>query len=496
MPLDSGDLGFLTRIDRSSRVVLGGILEAYLKTDQLQDYRAYPKQAAFHLAGQRYTHRLLRAGNQVGKSLSCGAEVAMHLTGEYPRWWRGKRFDFPIIAWCASETADATRDNPQRVLLGLPNELGTGMIPKRCITPMLGKGKGVADAYDYLRIRHRSGGLSMLRFRNYAQKRNAWQGPPVNLVWYDEEPPADIYGEGIARTMAVGGISIMSFTPLMGHTEVVQKYDDAKDDAMADLHTTEMTIYDAQHYTAAEIEQKIANTAEHERDARILGKPMLGSGRIFTEPESEIVVDPFVIPEEWVVLGGLDIGASDHPTAAIKMAWDRDNDVVYITKDYRRKNLVPSDVWLTLRRWGHMLKWAWPKDALQHEAGTGRAVIELYKDEGMRALPDHAAFAASRRKTRGGGGNRGALVSSTVSPERGVLEMQTRMKEGGWKVFSNCEYWLEEYRMYHRKDGKIVKKNDDCLDASRYAMMMLRYATVAKKPKPRRREESDWQAGV
>jgi hypothetical protein len=41
-----------------------------------------------------------------------------------------------------------------------------------------------------------------------------------------------------------------------------------------------------------------------------------------------------------------------------------------------------------------------------------------------------------------------------------------------------CErFWtLPEFRLYHRKDGKVVKEHDDLLSATRYAIMMLRHA--------------------
>lgn len=486
-----GRLGWLTDIERPSRVALGGLLTQFLQTDQLQDYLAYPKQAEFHAAGRKYSHRLIRAGNQTGKTHSCGAEVAYHLTGEYPDWWTGKRFDYPIIAWATGETAEATRDNPQRVLLGLPKQLGTGLIPKRCLTQMMGRSRATADAIDFIMIRHISGGLSMLRFRNYSQDRRAWQGPPVQVVWFDEEPREDIYAEGLARTMAVKGITLMSFTPLLGFTTVVKKYIDAEGEPeTSDLHTTQMSIFDAGHYSEEERQQRIANTAKHERGARIFGDPLLGSGRIFPYDDELVMCDPFEIPDHWVSLASIDPGTT-HPTAAVKGYWDRDNDVVYIVKEYRRSNLTPSEHWLTLRRWGMNLKWAWPKDALQTEKNTGEAVIDRYREEGMKALPEHAQYKASRRK---GGGNRGTALS-TVSVERGLIDMDERITQGGLQVFKTCPLWFAEFKMYHRKDGKVVKEDDDLMDATRYLVMMLRYFGLEKKKKRVKNRDIDWRLG-
>ena len=47
------------------------------------------------------------------------------------------------------------------------------------------------------------------------------------------------------------------------------------------------------------------------------------------------------------------------------------------------------------------------------------------------------------------------------------------------RVFASLDRWFEEFRLYHRKDGKIVKLQDDLMAATRYALMMLRHAARA-----------------
>jgi hypothetical protein len=50
-------------------------------------------------------------------------------------------------------------------------------------------------------------------------------------------------------------------------------------------------------------------------------------------------------------------------------------------------------------------------------------------------------------------------------------------------VFRHLHDWWEEFRLYHRKDGRVVKEHDDLMAASRYALMSLRFAkTIGKKP--------------
>jgi hypothetical protein len=41
------------------------------------------------------------------------------------------------------------------------------------------------------------------------------------------------------------------------------------------------------------------------------------------------------------------------------------------------------------------------------------------------------------------------------------------MKTGKFKVFNTLLDWFEEFRLFHRKDGKVVKEGDDLLAAKR-----------------------------
>jgi hypothetical protein len=73
----------------------------------------------------------------------------------------------------------------------------------------------------------------------------------------------------------------------------------------------------------------------------------------------------------------------------------------------------------------------------------------------------------------------------TSGLEAGVADMLDRMQTGRLKVFTHLSDWFEEFNLYHRKEGLIVKLNDDLMSATRYAMMMKRFAsTIAKRIAP------------
>lgn len=267
----------LTTLEKQELITLHDERERRRARRKLDFYTPYPKQYDFHAAGRTERQRLLMAGNRLGKTWSAGSEVAMHLTGRYPQagqvffptedelrftartadpdsaeymhacgflenlgrlgmfgadcypnGWPGRRFSRPISAWVAGKSGRDTRDIVQAILLGDPEDtsmLGTGTIPFDCIDfNGLAKISGVPNAYDTALIHHESGGKSTLGFKSYEQGRERWQGTARDLVWFDEEPPLQIYLEGVTRTNDRNGIAMLTFTPLLGMSEVVRLF--------------------------------------------------------------------------------------------------------------------------------------------------------------------------------------------------------------------------------------------------------------------------------
>ncbi len=411
-------------------------------------------------------HNYLAGGvahHNCGKTLAAAHEVAYHLTGDYPDWWPGAEWDYAVTGWAASETSQGTRDSVQRLLLGPPGAWGTGTIPGDRIVDIRRAASAVPDCVDTVTVRHASGGLSRLVFKTYDQGRARWQAESLDFVWFDEEPDEDIYFEGTTRTNATRGISFLTFTPLKGMSKVVKRFLKEKAPGTFVVH---MTLDDAGHYTP---EQRAAITAKypaHEREARARGIPAMGSGLIYPVTEESITIKPFRVPDHWARICGIDFGW-DHPTAVVWLAWDRDTDVVYVTDVHKAKEQTPVFHAAAIKARGDWIPVAWPHDGLQHDKGGGAPLSDQYRKQGCKMLPEKATHPPEPGEDEGTGGN-------TV--EAGVLALLDRMQTGRLKVFSHLSDWFEEVRMYHREDGKIVKDDDDVLDATRYAHMMLRFA--------------------
>ena len=234
--LDSQTLPNLSRLSLDQKRELLELLEAKERLraeNKIREYypasgplrrELYPRHMEFFSSGATHRERCFMAGNRVGKTEGAGGyETVLHLTGDYPDWWEGKRFTKPIVGWAAGDTNETTRDIIQRKLVGPHGYEGTGLIPKSKIiktTPRSGIPGAILDIY----IEHVSGGTSVLTLKSYEQGRKKFQGTEIDLVWLDEEPPEDVYSECVTRTMTTGGIVYLTFTPLEGLSNVVKSF--------------------------------------------------------------------------------------------------------------------------------------------------------------------------------------------------------------------------------------------------------------------------------
>jgi phage terminase large subunit-like protein len=434
-------------------------------TNRMAFYEPYEYQKKFHNA--KAQQRLLMAGNRIGKSF-CGAmEMAFHLTGQYPDWWNGRRFNRPIRAWAGGASNETTRDICQKELVGQPDDpsaKGTGSIPLKYIGETVRKA-GVPNALNSLVIKHVTGGWSRLAFKAYEMGKEKWMGESLDVIWLDEEPPSSIYTQSLTRTADKGGIVYMTFTPENGMTETVAQF-------VNDLRDGQALIQagwdDAPHMTDTVRDQILAALPPHERKMREQGIPQLGSGLVFPLPESQMVCDPIEIPTYWPRICGIDFGW-DHPTAAAWVAWDRDSDIIYIYDTYAMsQEAVPIHA-SAIKSKGNWIPVIWPMDGRQADKGSGKSLTEQYRSEGVNMTREHFSNPPQQGQKEGSGGN---------SVEAGVQEIYTRLMTNRLKIFNNQSKLLEELRMYHRKDGKIVTKNDDVISAMRYAVMSVRKARI------------------
>jgi len=455
-------------------------LELLEALDRRKTYRAfeyfepYPKQREFFALSATKREIMLTAGNQQGKTHAGAYKAAVHLTGEYPAWWTGRRWDRPTRGWICGETSLSVRDTQQKKLCGEPGvdaDFGTGMIPKAAFVDKPSLSRGVTDAYDTIQVRHKSGGISVARFKSYEQGRAKFQGETLDWIWDDEECPYEIYLEQLARITATQGLIYTTYTSMLGETKLTERF---HKEESPDRAVVTMGLKDALHIPPEDHEKIIAQYPEYQRVARIYGGIMRGEGRVFTMPEAAITEPPVeYIPPYWRKLWGFDFGIG-HPFGAVLILWDLDTDTIHVHHAIRMSDTLPLQHWQAVKLIGADVPIAWPKDGADREKTTGQPLAAAYKKHGARMLDAPATW-----------------PDGSMSTEAGISEMDERMKTGRFKVAAHLSEWFEEYRNYHRKDNLIVKTKDDLMSATRIAIMMKRYArSVALGSEQARRGQS------
>lgn len=424
----------------------------------------YDWQREFIDATAQYHECCLCAANQIGKTFTGTYIDAVHLTGEYPEGWEGHKFNRQITMWGLGYSMEKTRDLLQRALFGeyVNGQFQGGLVHKDKIISWE-SATGTPNAMRTVRVRHISGGISVCQFWSYSQGQHAIMGDVVDWVHIDEEPvDQKIRPQVLTRTAngdkGRGGRVIYTFTPENGRTDLVVQF---MDNPSSSQFFMMKGWADAPHMTEEKRERLLKAYPEHQRDMRTKGVPMLGHGRIYDMAEEFIVCDSFEIPDHFFVINGMDFGW-DHPQAHIQLVEDRDNDMFYLTRAYKSRQQSANDAWGAVKGWSEGVPVAWPHDGLQHEKGRDGGVQQMqhYKDAGFKMLYEHAQWPT--------GGN---------AVEAGIYELNDLFSKGKLKIFRGLRPIIDEVLQYHRDEkGKIVKANDDALDAVRYAYMMRRFA--------------------
>ncbi len=433
-----------------------------------------PKHKAFFDASSSYNEVLFLAGNRVGKSVAGAYALSCHLTGEYPDWWEGRRFDKPITAWAVGKDARAVRDTLQKELLGPIGEWGTGMIAAH----RLGKAfalQGTPQAIDIIKIRHKNGGWSELGFKNYQQDIGSFMGTSRDVILCDEEVPIEIYNECNIRTATTKGLMLLTFTPLNGLTPLVVNFckradylvgakplvamdqEDGFDGEGAEQvvgATTSKAViqagWDDVPWLDAETKQRLLDdTPLYLREARSKGLPSQGAGNVYQVPVEELLVTPFTIPDSWPRMFALDVGWNK--TAALWGALDPSTDTLYIYDEHYMGMELPSTHAFAIMSRGKGIPGVFDPAARGRSPNDGKRLIQDYKDMGLTLFP------------------------AINEVDSGILAIQQRAAVKKLRIFKTCINVQKEWMLYSRdKNGKIIKENDHALDALRYIINNLR----------------------
>jgi hypothetical protein len=224
------------------------------------------------------------------------------------------------------------------------------------------------------------------------------------------------------------------------------------------------------HLNESVMEQILSSYSPHEREMRRYGRPSIGSGLVFPLSEDKVMVDPLHIEDHFLRIAAIDFGW-DHPTAVVWCAIDTEAEIFYVYDCYRASKASPAVHAEMIRTRPSFIPIAYPHDGNRRDSMGNPGLAEQYRSLGCNFLLEHFTNPPAL------GSNKGSN-----SIEEGLMAMLQAVEGGKFKVFSTLSDWFEEFRMYHRKDNKVVPLRDDLMSATRYAFQSQRFAVAGHDP--------------
>ncbi|MCQ2382274.1 MAG: terminase family protein [Clostridia bacterium] len=408
--------------------------------------KIHQKQLTFHqsLAKSRFVF----GGNRTGKSV-CGAmETIWYATGLHPFI----KIDHAMDGWVVSLTRQVQRDVAQaKILQYLP--------PEWIVKTVMVSGSAFAPAHgviDFILVRNVFGTVSKIGFRNCEQGRERFQGVSLDYVWFDEEPPEEVYDECLLRLLDRGGVHWVTMTPLKGRSWVYERIY-LRQEQQPELACFWMSWDDNPYLSHEEKQYLIANLPPDVLESRQHGHFVAAEGLVFPNFTVDNILEPIVFKNADAYYIAIDPGYRN-PTGVVWAVVVGEN--LYVVSDYEVAGLTIAD---------HS------QAILQRTADLGWNLKQV------RLLIDSAAnqrTSACEVSTTMQYRNHGLLVDSNVNKNlaQGLLEMKACFGNADGRrslfVFKNCVHLIGELRGYYWGDGEQPQKvNDHTIDALRYIVM-------------------------
>lgn len=432
--------------------------------DKLSHYntgeKVHEKQLIFHKCQKR--NRWVFGGNRSGKT-ECGAvEAVWWARGIHP--YRQNRKN--VSGWIVSLSYEVQRDVAQSKFLSYLN-------PDWIEDIVMSSGKKASAEYgiiDYILIKNVFGGVSKISFKSCDQGREKFQGTSLDFVWFDEEPPKDIYDECRMRVLDRRGEVWGTMTPLKGLTWVYDEiYLNSKQDD--EIWHEHIEWADNPFLDKKEVDALSKCLDEDTLASRRFGRFCEAEGIVYKEfDQNRHVIEPFDIPFEWQDNISIDPGLNN-PLACLFFAVDYDGTVYVVGEWYMAGKDIDYHA-EKIHELAQKLNW--------HRDGKGR----------LSALIDSAAdqhTLASQKSVSELFYDRNILVNTNVNKQlfSGIAQVKSFFSEDRIKIFSNCTNLIRELKTYWwGKGDKPIKKDDHALDALRYYLCTKPKASKLPSLKP------------
>ena len=440
---------------------------------QLKYFRPFEHQLEFFKTVS--SRRGILAANRIGKTVSTCFETAMHLTGQYPEWWEGHKFNKPITVMVAGEGWSQVALVLQQELLGTPDiklkdQLGTGAVPRDAIVLDTIRSDG-ANCIG-IEIKHTSGGKSYLLFANYTQEVRQLQGFKLDLAVFDEQPPDDFFSEIVTRTATTQGMILCSFTPLKGLNGLVSKFWN-KEQGYDFIRVSwddvpEYDLWGEPFLLEATRKQLERDYLPHEREARMQGRPIMGKGAVFqiaNWPTYKSGEYNFAeMPNIHRVIS-LDLGLVNDKTVISLLYWDPYERTAWLHKQIVVQGVEEA---VPTQYINHLLRpevYGTPI-VLPADASTpGRYTMS---SSSIRELFESYELNVHQKAIMNPPDSEGRV---TNHKSYGINQMRQMLEVGSLMVNENCADFIREAQNYYVDQQGRFSDPDDCIDSARYGIL-------------------------
>ncbi len=421
--------------------------------------RVHHKQMMFHKCTKR--NRWAFGGNRSGKT-ECGAvETVWIARGIHP--FRQNRNN--VNGWVVSVSYEVQREVAQAKIL---NYLNPEWI-ENIIMHTGSKGSPSTGVIDTIVVKNVFGGLSKIGFKSADQGREKFQGASLDFVWFDEEPPQDIYEECKMRVLDRKGDLFGTMTPLKGLTWVydeiyLNKYNNKE------VFYIQMEWGDNPFLDTEEVELLSNTMSSSTLNSRRYGKFDVNSGLVYPEFDESIhVIQPFDVPIEWQDTISIDPGLRN-PLSAHFYCMDYDNNIYVVGEHYQKEKDIDYHA-EAIKRLADTLNW--------HRDSKGNLTALIDSAAGQRTL-------SGVKSVKDLFFERGIIVNTKVNKDlfSGISNVKSYFATRPPRIFifANCVNLIRELKSYWWGEEDTPKKIDDhAVDELRY-YIMSKHKKVAPNP--------------
>lgn len=440
---------------------LDGVIKNYRSKNKLKYYnrtKVHLKQMEFHKCQKR--NRWVFGGNRSGKT-ECGAvETVWRARGIHPY-----RSNKPTIGWVVSLSRDVQREVAQSKILYYLN-------PDWIADVVMVSGKSSNPAggvIDYIAVKNIFGSISRICFKSCEMGREKLQGASLDYVWFDEEPPEDVYDECYMRVIDKKGEVFGTMTPLKGLTYIYERIYLSSDE---DVWYTFMEWADNPYLDKKEVDRLTATMSKEMLERRRYGRFTDDCGQVYPEFCEENVIEPFDVPLQWQDKLSIDPGLNN-PLSCHWYAVDGDGNVFVVAEHYEAGRDVAYHA-AKIKEISAALNWHTDSfgriDSLIDSAANQKTLAatnsatELFCDKGISVNPK--------------------VNKDLYSGINVVKEYLSGVSGKRLYIFKSCVNLIRELKSYRWGENDVpVKRDDHCLDELRYYLMSRPESNTPALPK-------------